>query len=75
MVIREDMTFMEAVFQPINRNKPSLPYDEFIVDWGEHPIGTGEKSKVGKHFFANSKLRLNAFQPLRGHVSESLLQI
>lgn len=51
MVIREDMTFMKAVFQPINRNKPSLPYDEFIVDWGEHPISSGEKSKVGKHFF------------------------
>ena len=55
MVIREDMSFMEAVFQPINRNKPSLPYDEFIAEWGEHPIGAGEKSKVGKHFFARYK--------------------
>ena len=52
MVIREDMSFMEAVFQPVNRNKPSLPYDEFIIEWGEHPVGHSEKSKVGKHFFA-----------------------
>ena len=52
MVIREDMSFMEAVFQPTNRDKPSLPYDEFITGWGEHPIGQSEKSKVGKHFFA-----------------------
>ena len=52
MVIREDMSFMEAVFKPINRNKPSLPYDEFIVDWGEHPLGQGEKSKIGGHYFA-----------------------
>lgn len=51
MVIREDMSFMEAVFKPNNRNKPSLPYDEFITEWGEHPLGQGEKSKVGKHFF------------------------
>ena len=52
MVIREDMTFMEAVFKPMSRDKPSLPYDEFITEWGEHPLGQGEKSKVGKHFFA-----------------------
>jgi hypothetical protein len=52
MVIREDMSYMQAVFQPINRNKPSLPYDEFITAWGEHPLGQGEKSKIGKHFFA-----------------------
>ena len=52
MVIREDMSFMEAVFQPINRNKPSLPYDEFITEWGEHPASQSFSSKIGKHFFA-----------------------
>jgi hypothetical protein len=52
MVIREDMSYMQAVFQPINRNKPSLPYDEFIVDWGSHPLGVGGRSKIGGHYFA-----------------------
>lgn len=48
---KDDMSFMEAVFLPTGRDKPSLPYDEFIVDGGRHPVGDME-SKVGGHFFA-----------------------
>lgn len=48
---KDDMSFMEAVFLPTGRDKPSLPYDEFIVEGGRHPIGDME-SKVGGHFYA-----------------------
>ena len=47
----DDMGYMEAVFLPIDRDKPALPYDEFIVDGGRHPVGDME-SKVGGHFYA-----------------------
>ena len=43
----DDMSFMEAVFLPIDRDKPALPYDEFIVEGGLHPIGN-----VKGHFYA-----------------------
>jgi hypothetical protein len=36
----DDMSHMEAVFLPIDRDKPALPYDEFIVEGGLHPIGS-----------------------------------
>jgi hypothetical protein len=49
--MRDDMSFMEAVFLPTGRDKPSLPYDEFIVDSGRHPIGDLE-GKIGGHYFA-----------------------
>ena len=49
--MRDDMSFMEAVFLPTGRDKPSLPYDEFIVDGGRHPVG-GMEEKVGGHFYA-----------------------
>lgn len=45
----DDMGFMEAVFLPIDRDKPALPYDEFIVEGGLHPIGD---AKGGGHFYA-----------------------
>lgn len=49
--MRDDMTHMEAVFLPIDRDRPALPYDEFIVEGGRHPIGDME-SKVGGHYYA-----------------------
>jgi hypothetical protein len=49
---RDDMSHMEAVFLPIDRDRPSLPYDEFIVEGGRHPIGGDMESKVGGHYFA-----------------------
>ena len=49
----DDMSYMEAVFLPIDRDKPALPYDEFIVDGGRHPRIDG--SNHGGHFFAGYK--------------------
>jgi len=49
---RDDMTHMEAVFLPRDRDRPALPYDEFIVDGGRHPIGGDIESKVGGHYYA-----------------------
>jgi len=46
-----DMSHMEAVFLPIDRDRPALPYDEFIVDGGRHPVG-GYEEKVGGHYYA-----------------------
>lgn len=46
----DDMSFMEAVFLPIDRDKPALPYDEFIVAGGLHPIGSAKGR--GGHFYA-----------------------
>jgi len=50
--MRDDMTHMETVFVPIDRDRPSLPYDEFIVDGGRHPVGDALEGKHGGHFFA-----------------------
>ena len=48
-----DMSHMEAVFLPTDRDRPSLPYDEFIVEGGRHPLPLGGyEEKVGGHFFA-----------------------
>ena len=52
---QNDMSHMEAVFLPIDRDRPSLPYDEFIVDGGRHPIGVGLVGKHGGHFYAKYK--------------------
>ena len=49
---RDDMTHMEAVFLPRDRDRPALPYDEFIVDGGRHPVSEATESKCGNHFFA-----------------------
>ena len=51
-MICDDMSHMRAVFVPIDRAKPALPYDEFIVDGGIHP-NTGLRDKYGEHFFAH----------------------
>ena len=48
---QDDMSFMEAVFLPIDRDRPSLPYDEFITEWGKHPSGRFD-DKLGRHFYA-----------------------
>jgi hypothetical protein len=44
------MSHMEAVFLPIDRDRPSLPYDEFITEWGKHPVGNVKE--MGGHYFA-----------------------
>ena len=48
---KDDMTHMEAVFVPTDRDRPALPYDEFIVESGRHPLSEGLGRKVGGHFF------------------------
>ena len=45
---RNDMSHMEAVFVPIDRDKPCLPYDEFITVSGRHP----RLQQHGDHFYA-----------------------
>ena len=45
---RNDMSHMVSVFMPIDRDKPCLPYDEFIVDSGRHP----RLQEHGDHFYA-----------------------
>ena len=53
--MRDDMSHMEAVFMPIDRDRPSLPYDEFITDWGRHPSSIKFDAKIGGHFYAKYK--------------------
>ena len=52
-MICDDMSHMRAVFMPIDRAKPALPYDEFIVDGGIHPSNASLRDKYGEHFFAH----------------------
>ena len=52
---RNDMSHMEAVFVPIDRERPALPYDEFIVEGGKHPAVNGIEGNVGGHFYAKYK--------------------
>lgn len=47
-----DMSYMEAVFLPIDKDKPALPYDEFIVEGGRHPSMFADDPTYGKHFHA-----------------------
>ena len=34
----DNFAHMQAVFMPIDRDKPALPFSEYITDHGEHPI-------------------------------------
>jgi hypothetical protein len=52
---QDDMRHMEAVFLPIDRDKPALPYDEFITEWGRHPASAQFDAKIGGHFYARYK--------------------
>jgi len=52
---RDDMSHMEVVFLPIDRDRPSLPYDEFITEGGKHPATNGIEGNVGGHFYAKYK--------------------
>ena len=50
-----DMSHMVSVFMPIDRDRPALPYDEFIVEGGRHPTAIAEDPKYGGHFYAKYK--------------------
>lgn len=45
-----DMTFMRDVFVTSGKRKPSLPYNEFITEWGETP--SFRSLNEGGHYFA-----------------------
>ncbi len=47
----DDMSHMVSVFMPIDRDKPALPYDEFITVGGIHPR-LDRDGLHGGHFFA-----------------------
>jgi hypothetical protein len=49
------MTHMEAVFLPRDRDRPALPYDEFITEWGKHPASVQFSAEIGGHFYAKYK--------------------
>jgi len=59
----DDMSHMVSVFVPIDRDKPCLPYDEFITEGGLHPsvfandpkYGGPNDPKYGGHFYAKYK--------------------
>ena len=51
-MMQDDMSHMVSVFAPIDRDKPALPYDEFIVDGGRHLVSDGLEGKVGGHYYA-----------------------
>ena len=52
MMYGDDMSHMVSVFVPINRDKPCLPYDEFITEGGFHPSSFAESPEYGRHFYA-----------------------
>jgi hypothetical protein len=48
---------MQNVFSPIDRDKPNLPFSEFIVDAGEHRVTRGtEFTKYGRHYYAQYEI-------------------
>lgn len=48
---------MQNVFKPIDRDKPNLPYSEFIIDAGEHRVTRGNSfTKYGSHFYAQYEI-------------------
>ena len=51
----DDMSHMVSVFVPIDRDKPCLPYDEFITEGGRHPSLFAMDEKYGGHFYAKYK--------------------
>lgn len=42
---------MEAVFMPIDRDKPALPFSEYITEHGKHPIVRGSNN-YNHHYYA-----------------------
>ena len=47
----KEFAHMEAVFIPIDRDKPNLPFSEFITESGRHNISVSEDN-YQHHFFA-----------------------
>jgi hypothetical protein len=51
MMYGDDMSHMVSVFVPVGRDKPCLPYDEFITEGGFHPSSFADPED-GRHFYA-----------------------
>ncbi len=49
--VDEGFAYMEAVFMPIDRDKPNLPFREYITEHGQHPI-IRRNAKSDHHYFA-----------------------
>jgi hypothetical protein len=47
----KEFVHMEAVFMPIDRDKPNLPFSEFITESGRHNISVSGDN-YQHHFFA-----------------------
>jgi hypothetical protein len=47
----DEYAYMQAVFMPIDRYKPNLPFSEFITDSGAHMIVRGS-AKYQHHYHA-----------------------
>ena len=61
----DDMSFMREVFMPDEHGneKPRLPYNEFIYEWGLHPVSQGKGEaladmhrKYGDHFICRYRV-------------------
>lgn len=50
-----DMSHMVSVFVPVDRDKPNLPFSEFITVGGFHPSLFAEDATYGRHFYAKYK--------------------
>jgi hypothetical protein len=47
----DEFAYMQAVFMPIDRDKPNLPFSEFITESGTHMIVRGS-AKYQHHYYA-----------------------
>lgn len=53
----DNFDHMQSVFKPIDRDKPNLPFSEFIVDAGEHKVTRGTSfTKYGSHYYAQYEI-------------------
>lgn len=47
----DEYAFMQAVFMPIDRHKPNLPFSEFITESGTHMIVRGIENPLYRHHY------------------------
>jgi hypothetical protein len=55
--MKDNFDRMHSVFKPMDRDKPNLPFSEFIVDAGEHRVTKGSSfTKYGSHYYAQYEI-------------------
>jgi hypothetical protein len=53
----DPFSHMINVFKPMDRDKPNLPFSEFIVEAGDHHVARGKSfTKYGSHFHAQYEI-------------------